>query len=83
VVNALKHSGASKILVWLSGEGHTLRLRVTDNGRGFDTQNVFAFFDGHFGVVGMRERAQRLHGEFLLESDPATGTTVEVKVPLR
>jgi signal transduction histidine kinase len=82
VTNALKHSGASRIGVKLHLDAHNLHLRIWDNGRGFDRQNVFSSRAGHFGLIGMRERAERLGGELRLASNPGEGTEVEVTVPL-
>ncbi len=53
-----------------------------DNGRGFEQQDVFSSLGGHFGLIGMRERAERLGGELRLASHPGEGTEVEVTVPL-
>jgi signal transduction histidine kinase len=82
VTNVLKHAGASQIWIKLHMEARKLHLRIIDNGRGFDQQDVFASRAGHFGVLGMRERAERLGGELRLDSHPGEGTEVEVKVPL-
>jgi signal transduction histidine kinase len=82
VANALKHAGASRIGVRLHQEAHNLHLRIADNGRGFDPQDVFSSRAGHFGVIGMRERAERLGGELRFASNPGEGTEVEVTVPL-
>ncbi len=82
VTNSLKHSRASQIWIKLHMEGRKLNLRIVDNGQGFDQQDVFASRGGHFGVLGMRERAERLGGELRLDSHPGEGTEVEVKVPL-
>ena len=82
VTNVLKHAGASRIGVTLHLEAHNLHLRIGDNGRGFDQQNVFSSRAGHFGLIGMRERAERLGGELRLASNPGEGTEVEVTVPL-
>jgi signal transduction histidine kinase len=82
VTNALKHAGASRIGVSLHLEEHNLHLRIGDNGRGFNQQDVFSSRAGHFGLIGMRERAERLGGELRLESNPGAGTEVEVTVPL-
>ena len=82
VTNALKHAGASRIGVKLHLEARQIHLRITDNGRGFDRQDVFLSRSGHFGVIGMRERAERLGGELRLDSNPGEGTEVEVTVPL-
>ena len=82
VTNALKHAGASRIDVRLQLEARRIHLRIRDNGRGFDQQDVFSSRAGHFGVIGMRERAERLGGELLLASNPGEGTEVQVTVPL-
>jgi signal transduction histidine kinase len=68
--------------VTLHLEANNLHLRIGDNGRGFNQQDVFSSRAGHFGLIGMRERAERLGGELRLESNPGAGTEVEVTVPL-
>jgi signal transduction histidine kinase/ligand-binding sensor domain-containing protein len=82
VTNVLKHAGATKIAIRLHTAERKLRLRIEDNGRGFEQQDVFSSLGGHFGLLGMRERAERLGGELRLESRPGVGTEVEVTVPL-
>jgi signal transduction histidine kinase/ligand-binding sensor domain-containing protein len=82
VTNVLKHAGATRIAIQVRSEGRKLRLRIEDNGRGFEQQDVFSALGGHFGLIGMRERAERLGGEMRLESRPGGGTEVEVTVPL-
>jgi signal transduction histidine kinase len=82
VTNVLKHAGASQIWVKLHIEARRLFLRIVDNGCGFEQQDAFSTQGGHFGLIGMRERAERLGGELRLASQPGGGTEVEVKVPL-
>src|SRR5262249_20959045 len=83
VANALKHAGANRIWIKLhSDEARKLYLRIVDNGRGFDQGGVFTTSGGHFGLLGMRERAERLGGELRLASHPGEGTEVEVTAPL-
>jgi signal transduction histidine kinase/ligand-binding sensor domain-containing protein len=82
VTNVLKHAGASKIWIKLHMEARKLYLRIKDNGHGFEQDGVFSSRGGHFGLIGMRERAERLGGELHLESHRGEGTEVEVKVPL-
>jgi len=82
VTNVLKHAGASRIGVNLHREARKLYLRIVDNGRGFEQKDVFSSLGGHFGLIGMRERAERLGGELRLASHPGEGTEVEVTVPL-
>jgi len=82
VTNILKHAHASKIWIKLHMETKKLYLRILDNGRGFEQRNIFSPLGGHFGLLGMRERAERLGGELHLASHPGEGTEVEVEVPL-
>jgi signal transduction histidine kinase/ligand-binding sensor domain-containing protein len=82
VTNALKHSGATRIGIKLHMEERKLNLRIEDDGRGFDPEGVFASLGGHFGVIGMRERAERVGGELRLDSRPGEGTSIELSVPL-
>lgn len=82
VTNVLKHAGASQIWVKMHTEARKLYLRIVDNGRGFEHPDVFSSLGGHFGLIGMRERAERLGGELHLNSHPGEGTQVEVTVPL-
>jgi signal transduction histidine kinase/streptogramin lyase len=82
VSNVLKHAGATRIWIKLHLEARKLYLRIKDDGRGFDQNGVFSTLGGHFGLIGMRERAERLGGELRLASHPGEGTEVEVSVPL-
>jgi signal transduction histidine kinase len=76
VTNAGRHGHAGHIAVHLTNsEG--LRLRVADDGGGFDPEIES---DG-FGLVSMQERAKALGGRFLLASQPGGGTVVEIAIP--
>jgi signal transduction histidine kinase len=83
VTNAVKHAAASEIRVRLHVEACKVYLRIIDNGRGFEQGNAFSSVGGHFGLIGMRERAQRVDGELHLTSRPGEGTQVEVTVILQ
>ena len=82
VTNALKHADPRMIWVKLEFENSRVRLRIKDDGRGFEPACVLSGRDGHFGILGMRERAQRLGGELDLTSCPGTETTIEVIIPM-
>ena len=82
VANSLKHAKARTIRVDLEVEHYCVRLRVKDDGVGFEPSGTFSLIGGHFGLVGMRERAERLGGKLALASQPGSGTQVEVTVPL-
>jgi signal transduction histidine kinase len=82
VTNVMKHAGAHRVWIRLHMEARKLYLRIKDDGHGFDQNGVFSTLGDHFGLVGMRERAERLGGELRLDSHPGEGTEVEVRVPL-
>lgn len=78
--NSVKHAGAQRIMIDLHFDTDALQLRVRDDGCGFDPQDQNG--DGHFGLMGMRERAQEIGGELQIRSEAAAGTEVIVNVPL-
>lgn len=78
--NAVKHGGALHIIITLDFADQQVRLTVADDGKGFPPAAPVPA--GHFGLLGMRERVQKLGGQFTLHSAPGKGTTVEVAVPL-
>jgi signal transduction histidine kinase len=79
--NAAKHGDAHRIVVILDYTNtNTVRLAVEDDGIGFEPAAPVP--DGHFGLLGIRERTQKLGGRIQLHSQPGRGTTVEVIVPL-
>ncbi len=82
VTNAVKHAHASQVRIHLEMANRKLSLRVADNGQGFEQDEAFSEVGGHFGLLGMRERAERLGGELRLHSERGQGTEVAVTVPL-
>jgi signal transduction histidine kinase len=76
LTNVRKHSGASEVSIRLRVNGSAARLRVADDGAGFDTSRPP---DG-FGLVGMRSRAAQVGGSLSVHSGES-GTTVELEVP--
>ena len=59
-----------------------VRLEVKDDGRGFDAASDDGGRGGHFGLVGMRERAEQMGGAATVRSEPGQGTEVTVRVPI-
>ena len=82
VTNAVRHACATKIVIHVAVDRGTLRLRITDDGRGFDVLTDTRGKTGHFGCVGIRERARKLGALVAWRSAPGEGTTVEVELPL-
>ncbi len=79
VSNALKHARAEAIEIVLTFEDARVRLVVADNGCGFDPQRG-GDRGSHFGLQGMRERAQRMNAVLQVGPNPGGGTRVDVIV---
>jgi signal transduction histidine kinase len=82
LTNSVKHANAKEVRICLAWEDGELSLRIADDGQGFEEVADSWKEGGHFGLLGMRERAQRLGGELQFHSETGHGTEVEVKVPL-
>lgn len=78
LTNVARHAGASRVEISLSTAGEDIELRVADNGRGMTGDPTGG--DG-FGVVGMRERVDELHGELKLEASASGGLSVCARLP--
>jgi signal transduction histidine kinase len=84
VTNAVRHSEARTIRVDVRFDADALRLRVTDDGRGFDPSARLAHGEGgHFGLVGIAERARAMGGELQVVSRPGQGTEIACRLPYR
>ena len=81
MANALKHAQADAIDVELRYGSDDLALRVSDNGRGFDAGKTLSLAVGHYGLIGMHERAERIGGRLNLRSSPGEGTELSITVP--
>jgi ligand-binding sensor domain-containing protein/signal transduction histidine kinase len=83
VVNAFRHSSASAIEVEVDYSSRELRVVVRDNGCGIDPSLLQSGRgrEGHWGLAGMRERAERIGGKVRLSSGAMAGTEVEISIP--
>ncbi|HEV8453299.1 MAG TPA: PAS domain-containing protein, partial [Gemmatimonadales bacterium] len=81
ITNVVKHADARTVRVRLSFETRRIRLSVIDDGRGFAVAPDFQAYGGHWGLLGMRERASQIHGKLSLRSTPGHGTEVVLLVP--
>jgi signal transduction histidine kinase len=81
LANVAKHAKASQVSISLAaGNGH-VRLRVRDDGAGFDPSGASRLLhEGHFGLVSMRERVEMVGGRLTVDSSPGQGTTVAVEL---
>jgi signal transduction histidine kinase len=80
VTNGVCHGRASTVAVQLGG-GRDLRLRVSDDGAGFDPDAAAPEGGRGFGLAGMRERARQIGAELTIRSRIGRGTEVEVVLP--
>ena len=79
--NAFSHAQASKIEADITYGERLLRLRIRDNGKGIDPKLLGAGRDGHWGLPGMRERAQQIGAQLDTWSEVGAGTEVELRIP--
>lgn len=79
VANAARHAHPTEIRVRLKYTADALIMEIHDDGTGFDPAAPAP--RGHFGVLGIRERANKLHAALTIESAPGKGTTIRVVVP--
>ncbi len=80
--NAVKHAQAQRIFVNLVFDARRVQLSVRDDGCGFDNQVAVNGRSGHFGLIGMRERAEQIGGTLLIHSANGSGTEIVVDVPI-
>jgi signal transduction histidine kinase len=76
--NVVKHANAQQVRVEVGRVSSGVRMRIVDDGRGFDPDKVPT---GHLGLAGMQSRATKVGAKFACRSVPGSGTTVEVTVP--
>lgn len=82
VTNVVKHSGASLVKMDLQFSPQKVVLQVKDDGKGFDPANRAGPEDGHFGLLGITERAERVGGHAEITSAPGRGTSIRVEIPI-
>jgi two-component system sensor histidine kinase UhpB len=84
LTNTAKHAHATKARVKVCGEEGAVHASIRDDGQGFDAQSVLRtpWQDRGLGLAGMQERAMLLDGSITIESQPGSGTTIEVTIPM-
>ena len=80
--NAVKHAQAQRIFVNLVFDARRVQLIVRDDGSGFDNQTARNEKAGHFGLIGMRERAEKIGGTLSIQSTNGSGTEIVADVPI-
>jgi signal transduction histidine kinase len=80
--NAFRHSNATRIEAEIRHDNQILRLRIRDNGRGIDPKVLKeGGRPGHWGLRGIRERAERIGSQLDFWSESGAGTEVQLTVP--
>lgn len=82
LVNAVKHAEAARIDLFFAAQPGELRIRVADDGRGFDPRAVEPGVDGGFGLVAVRERVEHLDGRLEIETAHGQGCRATLILPL-
>ncbi len=79
--NVARHAGATRALIEVTAEAGSLRLEISDDGRGFDPAAPLG--SSHHGLRNIADRAARIGGTLQIESQPGTGTRIIVGTPYR
>jgi len=79
LVNIERHAAATEVVVRWEVHDHSARLEVVDDGSGFEPATVVG---EHYGLVGMRERADAIGAQLAIDSGPGRGTRIAVEVTL-
>lgn len=82
LTNIARHAAASHVDVALTCDKQHLDILIRDNGVGFNPEEALGRA-GHYGLLGLRERARLSGGSLTIESAPARGATLTIKLPLR
>jgi signal transduction histidine kinase len=80
--NAFRHSGARRVDAEILYDEKLLRLRIRDDGKGIDPQVLEdGGRAGHWGLIGIRERAKRIAAQLDFWSEAGVGTEVQLTLP--
>ena len=78
--NAIKHAQAKEVSVEISFTDAAAVLKIKDDGQGFSLSNAVSL-QGHYGLSGMRERAEQIHSKLEITSLPGQGTVISLTIP--
>src|SRR6185436_3382143 len=85
LTNVYKYADATRVQVIVKKMDDNIRLTVRDNGKGFrpDQLDLNSKDKSGMGLIGMQERLRLVNGQFLVESEPGTGTAIRATIPLK
>ena len=81
LINIKKHAKASKVFINITLEADRIYMRIEDNGIGFSCSRS-GKSNGHYGLIGLKERAKAINGEITIESHTKCGTSITLIVPV-
>lgn len=79
LANIIHHAGATQASIVINVQDQKINLEIQDNGVGFEPSDIET---GHYGLIGMRERARLAGGELSIDSQPGHGTTIRSRIPI-
>jgi len=79
--NAIRHAQSKEVRLTVEFEEDQCNFRIADDGRGFEMKKLSDGSDEHYGLLGIRERVERIGGKFTLHSTIGTGTEITIEVP--
>jgi signal transduction histidine kinase/ligand-binding sensor domain-containing protein len=82
ITNVVRHAEAQYVDVALSFDAKKIKMLIADDGRGFIDPGATSSANGHYGLQGMRERAEQIGAELTVVSTPGGGTQVRVETPI-
>lgn len=84
LANIIQHANASMVQIKIRYDPKAIQLDITDDGDGFMKRDEISFArDGHYGLLGMKERAELIGAQFILQTEKKEGTTISIHVPLK
>jgi PAS domain S-box-containing protein len=84
VSNIIRHSHAGNADISLHFEERIIKIRIWDNGKGFDAEKAISSRNGvsGFGLLGLKERVELAKGTIAIESQPDSGTEINIAIPI-
>ncbi len=84
VTNIVRHAHAKNVNISLRFKNRSIRVHIRDDGRGFDVEEAISSKDRPrgLGLLGMKERAELMHGTLSMSSHPGGGTEIDIEIPI-
>ncbi|MCU0499336.1 MAG: histidine kinase, partial [Anaerolineae bacterium] len=76
--NVARHAAATQVTITVAYQEQRIQMIIQDDGRGFQPDQVGR---GHYGLIGIRERVEQLHGQITIDSARGRGTRITIDLP--